>query len=133
MRNEQHLKFLHPNDIQLWEKVEQVIWTIADTMLLPLKIAEPKKLPLPDGCDGYCDWYKKKVCIKIRPRDRMSDGGKWWSKPLSYDYIIEVVCHELAHLHFPNHSIAFKEEELRIRRFYMENIYPIMKEKNNER
>lgn len=118
MRNEGHTKFLHPDDIELWERVEGVIWLIADKMVLPLKDAEPKRRPLPDGCDGCCYCNLNRISIKIRNRDRMSEGGKWWLKPLSFGRIESVVCHELAHLHFPNHSRDFKEEELRIRNFY---------------
>ena len=102
---------LHPDDAPLWRSVERLAWAIADQEGLPLRAVEPKRRPLADGAMGLCYCHERRIAIRIRCKDRVEDGGKWWKQPDSWDDIVWTVAHELAHLRYPDHGRDFKALE----------------------
>ena len=105
---------LHQNDIDLWKKTEALAWRLAAEFDLPLKVVEPKRRPIAGNAAGLCYCNEGRISIVLREKNRVCDGGAWWSKPCSWKQISETVAHELAHLLHQNHGAQFKELEAKI-------------------
>jgi len=93
---------LHHDDTELFRRVEEFAHCMAEQHQLPLAVVEPKRRP--NGAFGLCYHEEGRISILIRERAFAYDGGDWAPQPLPWSTIRDTVCHELAHLVYPDHG-----------------------------
>lgn len=98
---------IHPDDIETFKKAEQLAFRLAKSIGKTCTI-EPKKRPIYGNAFGLCYVDDRKISIVFRWKDRQSDGGQWWNKPLDWKTVRETIAHEIAHLIYGNHGKEFK-------------------------
>lgn len=107
----QNLIILHPDDYEIFIESAKLAYRLADFIGEELKIFEAKRLPLANGAMGLCYGDERRISIRFRARNCVSNGGLWWKNPAPSEQVFRVVAHEVAHLRYPNHSKEFKKLE----------------------
>lgn len=99
---------IHPDDIDLFEKVKAVMEQVARDYELPLKSITPHPNPEAPSWLGTCDSGGNITVVM-----RFTQHGEWTEPRREVD-IWNTAAHELAHLRYLNHSAAFQafEEEM---------------------
>lgn len=90
------LKQLHPHDIPLWLGVETAVWRLALASRVKLHRVVPVPRHLCQQAAGWTFWGSH-PCIKISLRRRW-EKDKGWSQRFSAHFLIDTICHEVAHL-----------------------------------
>jgi hypothetical protein len=101
---------IHPSDVALMQKVEEIAVRTAQRFGLCLTRVEHKRRPHPGGASGLCYCQRGVVAVVLRYRE----GKVWWKRRLSDWAIFRTLAHELAHLKDSSHSEVFASWDLRI-------------------
>lgn len=91
-----HLKRLHPDDMEYWLAVERATWRLAVDQKIRLKIVRP--------IDPKADFYGQADCVGRWMEISLRYSGipkKNWGPRREPAYVLDTICHELAHLATP--------------------------------
>jgi hypothetical protein len=100
-------RYLHPEDIQTFLDVTLAMKRVAAKYKLPLLSIEAE--PDPDYARaplGRC-FHNSHITLTLRGKT----NGVWDKVPVSREEVFKTAGHELAHLKYPNHGLAFQEFE----------------------
>lgn len=109
---------LHEDDVEYFDKLVHLGFKVAKIKNIVVNVIEPKRRA--GGAVGLAYLTENRICIEVRSRQTMRDGGKWSQSRYKNNLNLHTLAHELAHLKehqvhgSTNHSKRFKlyEEEI---------------------
>lgn len=102
---------VHPDDLLLFHEVSKAMKKVAQAYELPLKSITGYPMPASGMADRLGDCSADG---HIRLVLRCTVDGAWCDEPCSPEQVWDTAAHELAHLRYLNHGVAFQDfcEEL---------------------
>jgi hypothetical protein len=103
---------LHTKDLLLFEKAKSFTYNIVNNEKLILNgfFPKPNRLCKTDSL-GLCYFDEKIICLKLRHRSHLKNGGVWSGRPICWREIKATIIHEIGQLKFYHHNKDFKKFE----------------------